>query len=164
MINEGRESYFTRIVTEKVTKIVNVPVLKNAGATVTCSLKNLSYGSLSNTSRLHKIWMQSVAEPCAFPVLRDKVVLNVVDGLRACYDGGPGANPKFIYDANVMLFGSDPVAVDAVAHDIVVKERMERGVQQVDAAGRSAFLEIAAGLGLGVAERGKIELMDLHIG
>ena len=69
-----------------------------------------------------------------------------------------GANPKFIYDANVMLFGSDPVAVDAVAHDIVVKERMERGVQQVDAAGRSAFLEIAAGLGLGVAERGKIEL------
>jgi hypothetical protein len=38
----------------------------------------------------------------------------------------------------------------------VVKERMERGVQQVDAAGRSAFLEIAAGLG--AAERGKIGL------
>lgn len=161
MINEGRESYFTRIVTETVTKIVNVPVLKNAGATVTCCLKNLSYGALSNTSRLHKIWMQSVAEPCAFPVLRDKVVLNVVDGLRACYDGGPGANPKFIYDANVMLFGSDPVAVDAVAHDIVVKERMERGVQQVDARGRSAFLELAAGLGLGVAEREKIELIPI---
>jgi len=47
----------------------------------TCCLKNLSYGSISNTSRLHKLWMHSVAEPCAFPVLRDKVVLNVVDGL-----------------------------------------------------------------------------------
>ena len=64
-----------------------------------------------------------------------------------------GANPRFIYDANVLLFGTDPVAVDAVAHDIIVKERMARGTQQVDAKGRSAFLEIAEGLGLGVAAR-----------
>ena len=28
MINEGKSSYFTRIVTEKVTKIVNVPILR----------------------------------------------------------------------------------------------------------------------------------------
>jgi uncharacterized protein (DUF362 family) len=147
-----------------VTKIVNVPILKNAGATTTCCLKNLSYGALSNTSRLHKLWMKSVAEPCAFPVLRDKVVLNIVDGLQACYDGGPGANPKFIYDANVLLFGTDPVAVDAVAHDMIVKERMARGTQQVDARGRSAaFLEIAEGLGLGVAAREKIEIADVKL-
>jgi uncharacterized protein (DUF362 family) len=164
MLNEGKKSYFTKIVTEKVTKIVNVPILKNAGATTTCCLKNLAYGSLSNTSRLHKIWMKSVAEPCAFPVLRDKVVLNIVDGLQACYDGGPGANPKFIYDSNVLLLGSDPVAVDAVAHDIIVKERMARGVQQVDARGRSAFLELAEGLGLGIAARDKIELKDVTLG
>jgi len=164
MINEGKSSYFTKIVTGRVTKIVNVPILKNAGATTTCCLKNLSYGSLSNTSRLHKLWMQSVAEPCAFPVLRDKVVLNIVDGLQACYDGGPGANPKFIYDANVLLFGSDPVAVDAVAHDIIVKERMARGTQQVDAGGRSGFLELAEGLGLGVADRGKIKIADVNLG
>ena len=164
MINEGKSSYFTKIVTEKVTKIVNVPILKNAGTTTTCCLKNLSYGALSNTSRLHKLWMKSVAEPCAFPVLRDKVVLNIVDGLQACYDGGPGANPKFIYDARVLLFGSDPVAVDAVVHDMVVKERMARGVQQVEAKGRSAFLDLAEALGLGVAARDKIEISDLALG
>jgi len=105
-----------------------------------------------------------VAEPCAFPVLRDKVLLNIVDGLQACYDGGPGANPKFIYDANVLLFGTDPVAVDAVAHDIIVKERMARGTQQVDAGGRSAFLNIAEGLGLGVAAREKIKIADVKLG
>ena len=49
----------------------------------------------------------------------------------------------------MLLFGSDPVAVDAVAHDIVVKERMARGTQQVDAKDRSAFLDLAEGLGLG---------------
>jgi uncharacterized protein (DUF362 family) len=165
MINEGKSSYFAKIATEKVTKIVNVPILKNAGATTTCCLKNLSYGALSNTSRLHKLWMKSVAEPCAFPVLRDKVVLNIVDGLQACYDGGPGANPKFIYDARVLFFGTDPVAVDAVAHETIVKERMARGVQQVDNRAKSAaFLDIAEGLGLGVAARDRIEIKDVAAG
>jgi hypothetical protein len=37
---------------------------------------------------------------------------------------------------------------------------MERGVQQVDAAGRSAFLGIAAGLGVGVARRGEDRARD----
>jgi uncharacterized protein (DUF362 family) len=163
MINEGKASYFSKIVTDVVTKIVNVPILKNAGATTTCCLKNLSYGALSNTGRLHKLWMKSVAEPCAFPVLRDKVVLNVVDGLQACYDGGPGANPKFIYDANLLLLGTDPVAVDAVAHDVIVKERMARGTQQVDDPRRrsAAFLDLAASLGLGVADRAKIRIEEL---
>jgi uncharacterized protein (DUF362 family) len=165
MINEGKSSYFTKIVTETVTKIVNVPILKNAGATTTCCLKNLSYGSISNTSRLHKLWMKSVAEPVAFPALRDKVVLNVVDGLQACYDGGPGANPKFIYDANLLLFGTDPVAVDAVAHDIIVKERMARGTQQVDNRAKSAaFLDIAEALGLGVAAKEKIQIREVALG
>jgi hypothetical protein len=48
-----------------------------------------------------------------------------------------------------------------VAHDIIVKERMARGTQQVDAGGRSAFLGIAEGLGLGVADRGKIKISEL---
>jgi hypothetical protein len=56
------------------------------------------------------------------------------------------------------------VAVDAVAHDIIVKERMARGTQQVDAGGRSAFLNIAEGLGLGVAARDKIKIADVKLG
>jgi len=163
MVNMGKESYFTKIVTRKVDKIINVPILKNRGATVTCCLKNLSYGSLSNTSRLHKIPDQSVSEPVAFPVLRDKVVLNIVDGLQACYDGGPGANPKFIYDANVMMFGTDPVAVDRIGHEFIIKERMARGVQQLEDKKRTAFLDIAADLGLGVSQRDKIKVKELAL-
>ncbi len=164
MLNEGKSSYFSRIVTSTVTKIVNVPILKNTGATTTCCLKNLSYGSISNTSRLHKLWMKSVVEPVAFPVLRDKVVLNVVDGLQACYDGGPGANPKFIYDANLLLFGTDPVAIDSVAHDIIVRERMARGTQQIDSRARTgAFLYIAESLGLGIAARERITIDEVTL-
>jgi hypothetical protein len=40
---------------------------------------------------------------------------------------------------------------------------MARGVQQVDAAGRSAFLELAEGLGLGVAARDKIKISEVAL-
>lgn len=163
MINEGKYSYFTKILTQKCTRIINVPILKNAGAAVTLCLKNLSYGSLSNTSRLHRLWNESVAEPCAFPCLRDKVSLNIVDGLQACYDGGPGANPKFIWDANVMMFGTDPVAVDTIGYKYIIKERMERGVQQLEDKRRRAFLENAENLGLGTCQEDKIDLHEIDL-
>ena len=163
MINEGKYSYFTKILTQMCTRIINVPILKNAGAAVTICLKNLSYGSLSNTSRLHRLWNESVAEPCAYPCLRDKVSLNIVDGLQACYDGGPGANPKFIWDANIMMFGTDPVAVDTIGYKYIIKERMERGVQQLEDKRRRAFLEIAENLGLGTCQEEKIDLHEIDL-
>lgn len=52
-----------------------------------------------------------------------------------------------------------------MAHDIIVKERMARGTQQVDAHAKSAaFLDIAEGLGLGVAAREKIKIRDVTPG
>jgi hypothetical protein len=49
--------------------------------------------------------------------------------------------------------------------DSFVKERMARRTQQVDNRGRSAaFLDIAEGLGLGVAAWEKIEIKDVKMG
>jgi hypothetical protein len=39
-----------------------------------------------------------------------------------------------------------------------------RGARQVDAGGRSAFLEVAEGLWLGVAARDKIKISDVALG
>jgi hypothetical protein len=47
---------------------------------------------------------------------------------------------------------------------MIVKERMARGTQQVDAGGRSAFLALAEGLGLGVAARDKIQIAEVKPG
>lgn len=152
MINSGKYSYFSKIVTQEVTKIINIPVLKNAGASVTCCMKNLAFGSISNTSRLHqKLWHQTCAYVCAFPHLRDKVVLNIVDGLRGCFEGGPGANPQYICDYKVVLAGSDPVAVDRAAHDIVIAKRIEEGVQKKDSERGYIYATLAEELGLGSA-------------
>ncbi len=153
MVNEGKHSYFTRIVTQDVTKIINIPILKNAGASVTLCLKNLAYGAITNTGRLHKqLWAETCAEVPAFPPLRDKVVLNIVDGIRGCYNGGPGANPEFFTNYNTILAGTDPVAVDRVGYEIVLKKRLEEKIQKEESPRGRAFLTLAEQMGLGTAD------------
>jgi hypothetical protein len=164
MVNEGKYSYFTKIVTEMVDKIINVPILKNAGSSVTLCLKNLAYGSITNTGRLHKqLWAETVAEVNAFPPLRDKVVLNIVDGLKGCFQGGPGANPQFFVDWKTILIGTDPVAVDRVGYDIVIKKRIAEGIQKEDSPRGRTFLNLAQDLKLGEADLEKIELKKIEI-
>ncbi len=162
MVNDGKYSYFTKICTEQVTKIINIPILKNAGTSVTLCMKNLAFGSVTNTGRLHeKLWHETSAYVCAFPPLRDKVVLNVVDGLIGCFDGGPVANPQFICEYNSILVGTDPVAVDRIGFDMVLAKRIEEGKQSTEKPGATKFMELAQELKLGVADRNKIELIEV---
>lgn len=164
MVNSGKYSYFSKICTQEVDKIINVPILKNAGPTVTLCMKNLAYGAITNTGRLHKtLWSETSAEVCAFPPLRDKVVLNIVDGLKGCFDGGPGANPQFIVNYNTMLIGTDPVAVDRIGYDIVLAKRMAEGVQEQENPVGIKFMELAQNLELGVADPEKIQLTELRV-
>ncbi len=161
MVNGGEYSYYSKIVTQEVDKIINIPILKNAGATVTNAMKNLAYGVITNTGRLHaKLWAETCAEVCAFAPVRDKVVLNITDGLKGCFNGGPGANPQFFTFYKTMLVGTDPVAMDRIAHDIVVKKRIEEGIQKEDNPGASKFLDMAADLKLGVSKREDITLIE----
>lgn len=164
MVNGGKYSYFSKICTEKVTKIINIPILKNAGYAITVCMKNLAFGSITNTGRLHQdLWHDTCAEACAFPPIRDKVVLNIADGLLGCFDGGPAANPQFICQYNTILAGTDPVAVDRIAHDIILQKRIEEGIQETERDGSRKFMEMAQELQLGVADRSKIELIETVI-
>ncbi len=162
MINEGKHSYFSRIVTRDVTKIINIPILKNAGPTVTLCLKNLAFGAVSNTARLHKeLWTETCAQVPVFSPLRDKVVLNIADGIRGCYEGGPGAKPQFFTEYNTILLGSDPVAVDRVGYELVLKKRLEEKIQSEESPRGRAYMELAAEYGLGIADLSKIDRQRL---
>jgi uncharacterized protein (DUF362 family) len=164
MINGGKYSYYSRIVTKDLDKIINIPILKNAGNSVTLALKNLAYGSISNTGRLHKIWHESCAEVNAFAPLRDKVVLNIVDGIKGCFNGGPGANPQFFCNFNTIITGSDPVAVDRVGYEIVLKKRIAEGLQKESSPNALNFMLMAEKLQLGVADIEKIKLKQINLG
>jgi hypothetical protein len=164
MTNEGKYSYFSKIVTQQVDKIINVPILKNAGSSITLCLKNLAYGSISNTGRLHKqLWSETIAEVCAFPPLRDKVVLNIVDCIRGCYNGGPGANAEFITEFNSILLGTDPVAVDRIGYDIILKKRIEEKIQKEESPKGKIFLDLAENLKLGIGDPKKITLEKIEL-
>lgn len=164
MVNGGKNSYFSTICTEMVTKIINVPVLKNAGSSVTLCMKNLAFGSITNTARLHQsLWNETCAYACAFPPLRDKLVLNIVDGLIGCFDGGPAANPQFICHYNTILAGTDPVATDRIGYEIVLAKRIEEGIQSEEKAGSRAYMELAQNLKLGIANKSKIELKEINL-
>ncbi len=165
MVNGGKYSYFTKIVTQDLDKIINIPILKNAGMTVTLALKNLAFGAISNTGRLHaKLWNETCAQVCAFSPVRDKVVLNIVDGIKGCFNGGPGANPQFFCDYNTIITGSDPVAVDRIGYEIVLAKRIAEGLQKEGSPTALEFMLQADRLALGVADRNKIDLKEVVLG
>jgi uncharacterized protein (DUF362 family) len=165
MINGGKYSYFTKIVTRDLDKIINIPILKNAGGSITNAMKNLAFGAISNTGRLHaRFWNETCAEVCAFAPIRDKVVLNICDGLRGCFNGGPGANPQFICNYNSILIATDPVALDRISYDIIAEKRIAEGLQKAPTPELLKFLNMASDLGLGTCDKMKIDLkvFDLY--
>lgn len=165
MINGGKYSYFSKIVTGELDKIINIPILKNAGNSITNAMKNLAYGAISNTGRLHaKLWNDTSAEVCAFAPIRDKVVLNICDGLRGCFNGGPGANPQFICNYNSILIATDPVAMDRIGYDIIAEKRIAEGIQKTSTPEMLKFLTMSSDLGLGVSDVSKIDLNVIELG
>lgn len=187
---EDTRSNCQRVVTETVTKIINVPNMKDHGASgVTGCLKNIAYGSFSNVARSHE---RSVSHTYSFigtlaatePV-RSKTVLQVMDGLKGVWHGGPFLpNPRYRFFPKQIQFGTDPVAIDRLLIDTIDDKRKEMGAISVWdrdpktlANGRDrdkdpnvnilirepGHIEYAAGLGLGVYDLKKIRVRKIEI-
>lgn len=154
----NRYSYFGKLLTQKLTKIINVPVFKNTGNGISMATKNIGYGSVCNTGRLHRpLFFNVCTEVLAFPVIRDKLVLNITDGLQGQYDGGPGANANFIYDYNSLFFATDPFALDMICHNLMLQKRKEMNVKVNEHPRFSDYLRYAQQLELGIADPDQIE-------
>lgn len=162
-INTGHRSYYTTLLTQRFDKVINMPVPKDNGASFTVCFKNLAYGALSNVRRGHEFGGRFMAEACAFPPIRDKVVLNVIDGLRACYMGGPSGVSAGVWPHNTLYFATDPVAADSVTRDMIVAKQDEAGLvlngdQQRERALFDTWLPWAENLGLGVYRSRPLDL------
>jgi hypothetical protein len=157
----GKHSYFGKLLTEKLTRIINVPVFKNTGNGVSMATKNLGYGAICNTSRLHRpLFFDVCTEVLAFPVIRDKLVLNITDGLRAQYDGGPGPLAKATWFHNTLYFATDPFALDMTCHNIIVEKRKKMQVAVNEHPKYTEYLRYAQKLGLGVADPARIKFIQ----
>jgi hypothetical protein len=156
-------SYFGTLVTKRLTKIINVAVFKNAGHGVSMATKNLGYGAICNTGRLHApLGFRVCTEVLAAPALRDKLVLNVIDGIRGQYDDGPMMNEKFVYPLHTLSFATDPFAADRAGHDQITEKRRAMDVRVSDHPRYTDYFAQAERLGLGVTDPEKIRLVKVR--
>ena len=130
-------SYMARIVAHGLTKIINVPTMKDhSAAGVTGCLKNLAYGSFNNVARSHRA-PYSFTDPliavmCSVEPLRSKAVLHIMDGMRQVWHGGPLTQVQdFIHPAGTICIGTDPVAIDTLELEAIEKKRQEKGAPSV---------------------------------
>jgi uncharacterized protein (DUF362 family) len=126
-------SYMASIVGKVVTKIINVPTMKDhSAAGVTGALKNLAYGTFNNVARTHRA-PYSFTNPliglmCTVEPLRSKSVLHIMDGMRQVWHGGPLTQVQnFIDQTGTLLVATDPVALDTIELEAIEKKRLERG-------------------------------------
>jgi uncharacterized protein (DUF362 family) len=184
-------SYMASIVSSGVTKIINVPTMKDhSAAGVTGCLKNLGYGTFNNVERSHRRPF-SFTDPligimCSVEPLRSKAVLHIMDGTRIVWHGGPlTQNPDFIFPAGLIMVGTDPVAMDTIELEKIEAKRRKEGVPSVwsrdpksltndggafyQDASKNLFyrqphhIAAAGKLGLGISDRKQIEHHVIHV-
>lgn len=153
-------SRFARLLVEDVTALINLPVLKDHGlAGISLGMKNW-YGVVHNPNKLHADQCRPyVPHLAAFPLIREKLRLTVVDGTTAQCHGGPGFSPSWTWPFQGYLATTDVVAADAVGWRIVEERRKEIGLKSLAADGRAPLHIVAAErLGIGVADRERVEV------
>ncbi|WP_165221681.1 DUF362 domain-containing protein [Aquisphaera insulae] len=140
-----RRSHLGLLVTKRVNKIVNLPVLKDHGsAGVTGALKNMSHGLVNNVCRSHStpdsnICNIFIPQVVSHPIIRRKCVLNIMDGITGVFQGGPGTGKvEWTWENNALMFSTDPVAMDHILLRQIDAKRKEKGLPPVAASGRTA--------------------------
>ncbi|HUK83073.1 MAG TPA: DUF362 domain-containing protein [Verrucomicrobiae bacterium] len=156
------QSHFPKLVTRTITKLINVPVLMdNDSCGLMGCLYNVSLGAVDNSRRFEGMVQGSTApaEICAMPWVRRTLVLNIADALVGSYAGGPAFKPQYSWPYGGLYFSRDPVAVDALCLELIDAKRKTADVP--DIGDRAAHVTVAPKLGLGHAERGQIELIEV---
>ena len=151
----------SKILTEKITALINVPILKDHSmAGVTCAMKN-HYGSHVNPGDHHGNNCDPfLADLNSVPVIKDKTRLIITDALRPICNGGPGCKPEFLWDFKSLMISADPVAMDYQGWQVIEARRAEVGLKPLADAGRpTKFITTAASKGLGTNDPAKMEII-----
>jgi uncharacterized protein (DUF362 family) len=184
---DDTRSNVARLVSETLTKIVNVPNMKEHQASgVTGCLKNIAYGNFSNVGRSHlseKTYTLSfIGTLAAAEPVRSRVVLNIMDGLRGVWHAGPFSDmPRFRFYPKQLMIGTDPVAMDHKLIEVIEEKRKSEGAVSIFDRSMShvgqdnsdpninhfirepGHVAYASKLGLGVYEAARIRLKAIEL-
>jgi len=162
--NLGRKSFVSKLVSQEITRIINItPLLNHNTAGVCGNLYSLAIGSVDNAHRFEGEpgrLAQAVPELYALPILGDRVPLNITDALICQYEGGQRGLLHYSTALNQLRFSRDPVALDVLS----IKE-LDRQRRLAKAAPVRPNLELyrnAALLELGVSELSRMQIETLR--
>jgi uncharacterized protein (DUF362 family) len=162
----GVPTKFVRPFTE-ATAVINVPLIKDHSLCgYTGALKNITHGCTTNPQSFHAHQCSpQIAELYAQEVVKTRVVLHVLDGYKAMYDGGPkDRKPKCRVPHHAIYVSTDPVALDVLGWQVVDQLRRDNKLSSLADAGREpTYIRVAAELGLGIDDQSKIDVREVRV-
>ena len=157
-LTQARVRFFQEL--DDCDAIINLPTPKqHGGAGVSVSLKN-HYGSVNRPGSLHGDWCDpAIAELNAQDNIRKKTRLIVGAALNV--SPADWNRPK---RENAILLSFDPVALDTVSRDILVRHRESLGLDTGFLIEGAHHLATAQSLGLGTTDANHIDLREVVLG
>lgn len=156
-------SHFSKIISNDVDKVINVPVMSVSETNgIAGCIYNMTIPNIDNWRRFaqgSRFGAESLAEIYANPLIANKVVFNLMDGLVAQYAGGPQPQPNYAVHHQTLYASKDPVALDAVALKRLEEWRKRNNLRPVGPV--AAYIDVASQLGLGNAVSNRIEVKNI---
>jgi uncharacterized protein (DUF362 family) len=162
VVHRSIASRFSSVLTDLVTASVSFAVLKDHGlAGVTAGMKNY-FGAIHNPNKYHDDHGDPfVAELFDAPPVRTRHRLTILDALVVQCHRGPSYHAAWAEPVESLIFGTDPVAVDAVGWRLVERLRKAKGLPTLEEDGRPPlYIRTAERLGLGRAAESDIRLLE----
>jgi hypothetical protein len=161
----GRKSYFSKLITKEIKKIISVaPLLNNNVAGVSGHLYSISLGSVDNTSRFEsnkERLNEAVPEIFAMPAIYDRAALFITDALICQYEGTDRAMLHYSTVLGQLRLSRDPVALDTLSLEELQYQRVAGGFKPIKA--DLDLVNNAQLLELGIADTKKMNIKVINL-
>jgi uncharacterized protein (DUF362 family) len=159
------QSYFAKVLTRQITKVINVPSLADSYLTgINGGIVNMTLANMDNWRRFAKaasLGDAYISEIYADPLIRDKVVLTLLDALILQYAGGPFPNPNFSTENYSIFASKDVIAIDATAARLIEAMRQANKMPSIKL--MTSYVEAGSRLGLGESAEQRIQMVRVGL-
>jgi uncharacterized protein (DUF362 family) len=156
-------SHFSKIISNEVDKVINVPVMSVSETNgIAGCIYNMTIPNIDNWRRFaqgSRFGAESLAEIYSNPLIANKVVFNLMDGLMGQYAGGPQPQPNYALHHATLYASTDPVALDTIALKRLEEWRKRGNLRPVGPV--AGYIDFAGQLGLGNSATNRIEIRNI---